>query len=193
MTNYLILHGFGGSTGGHWQEWLAQRLQQQKKAVWFPQFTNWNYPDKATWLTQLQSVLAEIPKDEPLHVITHSLGCILWLHYAACPTARKVARVTFVSPPAHDTAIRELQSFFPVPTDHQILKKSAEQVLLITATNDPYLPPDKWGDYMTCSVPVLILPGAGHINVAANFGAWPWMLTHCLSENAAPLDSVLVR
>lgn len=181
MTSYLILHGFGGSTGGHWQEWLAHELQGREKSVWFPQFTNWDHPDKTDWLAELKQTIAHIPEEEPLRVITHSLGCILWMHYAAQPNTRIAESVTLVSPPACDTKMQELRSFFPVPEGYDYLRKSARHSLLITATNDPYLPPEKWAQYAPYRVPIRILPDVGHINVSSHFGPWPWMLEHCLN------------
>ncbi|MDN3954171.1 RBBP9/YdeN family alpha/beta hydrolase [Sporolactobacillus laevolacticus] len=182
MTNYLVLHGLGGSTNGHWQEWLTNELRAKGENVWFPQLPEWDHPVKAEWLSCLDDTMRLIPEDDQLVVVTHSLGCILWIHYAAQRFARKVSRAIMVCPPSNDLDKVEIQNFFPLPADKNVLQMIAAETLLIASTNDPFLSRDKIQQYFDYQIPCLILPEQGHVNVQSGYGVWPWMLGLCLRD-----------
>ncbi|MFT8872682.1 MAG: alpha/beta fold hydrolase [Sporolactobacillus sp.] len=189
MSYFLIIHGLGGSTGGHWQEWLAAQLQKRGETCLFPQFPQWDRPNKAQWLNQLRCTIDCIPERAPLTVVTHSLGCALWLHYAASSDRRRADRLVLVSPPAPDIPIEATQDFFPLPDQSTDGATGANQTIIISSTNDPYLPQEKWPSYINYGVPFLVLPATGHINVKSGFGAWPWLLDYCLNDRtASPLE-----
>jgi predicted alpha/beta hydrolase family esterase len=198
VTDFLILHGFSGSTGGHWQEWLSQELKKRGLQVRFPQFPDWNKPDKSAWLTLLNQIMDDIHDTDRLTVVAHSLGCVLWLHYAAQASRKKVGKVLLVSPPAvhpvpgslnvffpepsevKNQAERAIDGFYPFPADTGSLSAAAEKTVIITSTTDPFMPGDSILGYRTYKVPILLLPEMGHINVRSGFGPWPWMLDVCL-------------
>ncbi|RYM04588.1 alpha/beta fold hydrolase [Sporolactobacillus sp. THM7-7] len=182
MTNFLILHGLGGSTGGHWQEWLSDQLKTRGHRVYFPQFPDWDRPDKERWLHQLKAVFSEIPENEPLSVVAHSLGCILWIHYAADAAARKVNRAILVSPPSPFRKVEAVRDFFPLPDDKGGLKRAAKKTLLVFSSDDPFLPPKDAPHYFGYGVPCMVLPEMGHINVPSGYGPWPGMLHFCLDD-----------
>lgn len=201
MTSFLILHGFGGSTDGHWQEWLGKELKRKGKKVYFPQFPDWNRPQKDVWLAVLKETLEAIPDHEKLVVVTHSLGCVLWFHYAALHEKRKVSRAIIVSPPARrlipgllrvffpgeperETLAEEaLKSFYPVPEDESLLISAAERTLIVASSTDPFLPGDSILGYTVYGVPIVLLPDMGHINVRSGYGPWPWILDVCLCDD----------
>ncbi|MCO7174539.1 RBBP9/YdeN family alpha/beta hydrolase [Sporolactobacillus kofuensis] len=183
MTNYLVLHGLGGSTGGHWQEWLTNELKAQGKNVWFPNLPDWDHPKKDEWLSCLDDTMHAIPEDDPLVVVTHSLGCILWIHYAAQHQERKVSRLIMVCPPSNGLDKAEIQNFFPLPFDKRVLRITAKESLLILSTNDPFLSRDRICEYLDFQIPCLILPEQGHINLQSGYGGWPWMLKLCLRDD----------
>lgn len=203
MTDFLILHGFSGSTGEHWQEWLHQELEKRNFQVRFPQFSDWDKPDKSVWLSQLNKTMSEIGDTQRLTVVAHSLGCVLWLHYAAQAARKKVGRVLLVSPPAvhpvpdslkvffpepseaRKQAEQAIAGFYPFPSDTASLAGAAEKTAIITSTTDPFMPGRSVLDFRTYGVPILLLPAMGHINVCSGFGPWPWMLHVCL-QNAFP-------
>ncbi|MCL1631018.1 alpha/beta hydrolase [Sporolactobacillus sp. CPB3-1] len=183
MTGFLVLHGLGGSTDGHWQEWLVHSLKNEGRRVWFPQFPQWDHPVKETWLAVLDQELRAIPADQPLTVITHSLGCILWLHYAARKNVRTVEQLIMVCPPSEHVKKPEIQNFFPLPEDKTSIKRIAKQSMLILSSNDPFLPRDEMKQYFAYRIPCFIFPEQGHINTRAGYGPWPWML-HFLLEGS---------
>ncbi|MCI1857139.1 MAG: alpha/beta hydrolase [Sporolactobacillus sp.] len=200
MTSFLILHGFAGSTNGHWQQWLSGELSGRGYSVYFPHFSDWFRPLKTVWLAELKRTVLAIPKEEPLVVVAHSLGCLLWFHFAAQEQKRRAARVLLVSPPAETLgedslkifypdreeprkrAFEGIRTFYPFPSDKTCLKKAAKRTLIVTSTTDPFLPASKRAQYDAYGVPMLVLPAMGHINVQSGYGPWPWILSLCLGK-----------
>src|SRR3954454_6180687 len=106
---YLILHGYQGSGPGHWQAWLAGRLQATDATVRFPDLPDADAPRLAAWLETLEREVTE-----GAGVICHSLACLLWMHHLA-REGRAAQRVLLVAPPSRAGAPEVLHSFFPVP------------------------------------------------------------------------------
>src|SRR5688572_1668316 len=96
----LILHGWGGKKPAHWQEHLVGALRGEGVTVHYPKMPDPTAPNLAAWLAKVEEEIAEIPEGTPLTVVTHSLGAITWMHYAATRAPRQVAdRVLLVAPP----------------------------------------------------------------------------------------------
>jgi uncharacterized protein len=153
----LILHGLDGSGGDHWQSWLAGQLGDD--AV-FPDLPDPSRPRLGAWLDALDGVA----RDDDV-VVCHSLACILWLH-----ARRPAARVLLVAPPSAASGVEQITNFFPV----EVAAPRAE-TLLVCSDDDPYCPEGAAALY-GAEIPVKLMPGAGHINPDAGFGAWPWVL-----------------
>lgn len=182
MTSFLILHGLGGSTGRHWQEWLFNELKARGKRVFFPQLPDWDCPQTEIWLARLNNIMASIPENERLVVVAHSLGCALWIHYTAQSVKRKVTRAILVSPPSQYLDKEAIKSFFPLPRNQSALAETAEKTLIVASSTDLFLPKNAVSQYFDYGVPCLTLPGMGHINVESGYGPWPWMLDLCLND-----------
>ncbi len=95
---FLILHGLEGSGPEHWQSWLAGRLRERDDHgdVAFPDLPDAAMPSVRHWLDALDAELAQLPAAKTT-VLCHSLGCLLWLHWAAGRPAVQVARVLLVA------------------------------------------------------------------------------------------------
>ncbi|MDD9147250.1 MULTISPECIES: RBBP9/YdeN family alpha/beta hydrolase [unclassified Sporolactobacillus] len=180
MTNFLILHGLGGSRGGHWQEWLFHELKARGERVCFPQFPDWDCPRKAVWLARLNNIMASVPENEKTVVIAHSLGCVLWFHYAAQPLRRKVRKAILVCPPSQFLNEKAIEDFFPLPDNTASLAEAADRTLIVTSSTDPFFPQSTVSQYYKYGVPCLTFPGMGHINVKSGYGPWPWIMDACL-------------
>ena len=169
---HLILHGWQGSGLDHWQTWLARRL---RPSAAFPELPDPDLPRLEPWLATLRAELARAA--EAPTVVCHSLGCVLWLHYAARREAHepRAGRVLLVAPPCACSPTPEIADFFPVPREPSALARAAVgETRLVCSDSDPYCPENAalaYGEPL--GIPVDVLPGTGHLNPEAGFGAWP--------------------
>lgn len=185
--SFLIIHGLGGSGPDHWQTWLAQELTKRNYHVCYPTFSNFNSPNKEVWLEELAAAIATIPKNHRLTVITHSLGCLLWLHYAANQNRRIAKQVVLVAPPSPSIVLSEAKPFYPVPLNGQQLPRTAEDTLFVHSSNDPYCSMKDAEKYINIGLPSITFPNMGHINANSGHGRWPWILEQCLASEKNPV------
>lgn len=185
--SFLILHGLGGSGPDHWQTWLYGELAHSGEQVYYPDLPDPDQPDKDVWLKKLAETLAAIPQDEELTVIAHSLGVILWFHYAADNPGRRPQRAILVCPPSPGTELAEVSTFFPLPDGLSQVAAAAGKTLIVQSSNDPYCTLTDSLAYQSLGVPHLTLPDMGHINVASGHGPWKWILDVCRNGAAGLL------
>lgn len=170
MNKYLILYGWGGSLPPHWQDWLARELTRSHHAVWFPKLPHRYSPKKHQWMNKTRYFLETFHPDT---VICHSLACTLWLHLCEEGLISPVKQLILVAPPRLDCDIQDIASFFPCPIP-QTLK--AEEVHLVTSTNDHYLSPDEAKALQeSLGIPMTVIEEGGHINEKSGYGEWPWV------------------
>lgn len=161
----LILPGLGGSGEQHWQSlWERQ----------FPDFrrvdqANWETPVCADWIRQVdEAVMAGDPAGTIL--VGHSLACIT-IAYWAQTFQRSVKGALLVAP--SDTEATSYPAgttgFAPVP-----LARLPFPSIVVASSSDFYVSleratqfADEWGSDL------VNIGDAGHINVAAGYGAWP--------------------
>lgn len=178
--SFIIIHGLGGSGFNHWQTWLAQQLKQRNFNVFYPAFSNFNHPKKNVWLQELQATLADVPKHHKKIVITHSLGGLLWQHFALMEKQQIVDQAIMIAPPSPAVTIPAARSFFPVPLSRENLTRVSGKTLLIHSTNDPYCSMEDTRQYYHFNLPAITLKNHGHINVESGHGKWPLILDLCL-------------
>jgi predicted alpha/beta hydrolase family esterase len=167
----LLLHGWGGSNSPHWQSWLAGELAKEYGCVSFLKFSDYDFPKLDLWKKELQAHLKDF---QPDIVVCHSLANILWFHLCHEGSINAVKKLFLVAPPSLECSIDELQSFFPLKAPQNLY---AQEVLLVTSTNDPYLSEEEAKTLQnSLGVEMKILQNAGHINAASGYGAWAWML-----------------
>lgn len=182
----VLVHGLFGNETGHWQGWLARELRGTGREVRDPPFPEADRPDPAAWRATLLTTLGDLP-DDGFDVVCHSLGVLLWLHHVAgmAPSPRP-SRVALVSPPSPHSTLPELAAFLPVPFDVDALRHAAGGTVLVGGTDDPYCPEGTDVAYgVPLKTPTTVVPGGGHLNVAAGFGPWPAMLTWCGRDKLA--------
>ena len=181
-ARFIVLHGWQGSGPDHWQSWLAGRLDP----VAFPVLPDPDLPQLAPWLGALRDELARAAP-EPV-VVCHSLGCVLWLHYAATrgPGDPRASRVLLVAPPCACSHVPEIASFFPVPRDAAATAAAADETRLVCSDHDPYCPEGATRAYgEPLAVPMDVVCGGGHLNPDAGYGAWPAVEEWALGRRAA--------
>lgn len=190
MPRFLILHGWQGSQGEHWQRWLARELRDAGCHVQLPELPDPMTPDLGAWRTTLEAELSTLTAAGGERVVVcHSLGCVLWLHHAAGrpATSPRVDRVVLNAPPA---PLGELPSFFPVPLAAEPVAAAAGLTRLVCSDDDPYCPGGAVKRYAEpLALPHDLLPGQGHLNVDAGYGPWPAMRDWCLGAR----DDLAVR
>ena len=193
----LVLHGWGGNKPEHWQEHLVLKLATEGVDIRYPKFTDPKAPNLAIWLDELSKVIEDIPEDAIVTVLAHSLGSILWMHYAAEavdsePTVRPT-RVLLVAPPY---VVREIppldapegaSAFFPPPMSPAGIKAAASETILVASDTDDYATFDQSAAYADrLGIPIYKLPGAGHISPYYGYGEWPWVLEWTLGRAELP-------
>ncbi|KAA2266170.1 hypothetical protein F0L68_03385 [Solihabitans fulvus] len=175
----IVLHGFTGSGPEHWQSWAAGELARAGGAVEYPQFTDPDRPDRATWLAELTEHLAAAPTEVERVVLAHSLGAHLWLHHAAgeFDPALRVDRVLLVAPPGPTWEDPDVVGWQPLPLDPTGLRRAAGSTRLVTGDDDPYCAVAE----ATAMAEALfidhdVVPGGAHLNIVAGYGPWPALL-----------------
>jgi uncharacterized protein len=170
LSKALILHGWGGSDTPHWQDYLARDLVSDGFAVYFPALPHRDAPMLAQWMSELETIINDF---KPTIIVCHSLACMLFLHYCEKNSDISFDKVLLVAPPAQDTKIAEISSFFPYPTPNI----NARHKLLVASTNDRYATTvDAINLAMQTGCETHILEDAGHINTDAGYGEWKFAL-----------------
>ena len=184
-AKYLILHGWQGSSLGHWQPWVARRLRPE---VAYPSLPDPDFPKLGPWMEALHAALRDL--EEAPVVLCHSLGCILWLHHAAAGHAGFVrpSRVLLVAPPG-GVRIDELSDFLPAPLDAGAVAAAAEVTRLVASDDDPYCPGGALARYgEPLGLETDVIAGGGHLNTDAGYGPWPAVEAWARGERESVLD-----
>jgi predicted alpha/beta hydrolase family esterase len=176
---YLIVHGWQASGVGHWQSWLARRLQASNESVLYPLLPTPDNPIPHEWIQALHDQVS-LMQGEKI-VICHSLGGITWLHYALMPYAIPVDRLCWWRLPAGRPERTLDLEFAPVPLDPVAVARTAGQCRIVCSRGDEYC---EVSAELAYAGPLgiatdLLPPRAGHINIAAGFGPWPQVEKWC--------------
>lgn len=175
-TRILIVPGWRNSEPAHWQSlWLKQLPDAQTVEQ-----ADWLFPHRRDWVDRLaEQILAS--RGQRIVLVAHSLGCITAAHLPV-DVASRVSAALLVAP-ADPERRAQLADFAPVP--HQ---KLPYRSILVASSNDPYCPVRLAGAYARAWGSEFVrLENAGHINVAAGFGEWPFGL-QLLSELGVEMD-----
>jgi len=182
VTSFLLVHGWQNRRPpGHWQHWLALRLKHHQ--VLYPQLPHPDHPDPAAWVRELAVQLARMRHTRRV-VICHSLGCMAWLQLAAAgPRAlgHVVDHLLFVAPPSPEflAAQPELAAFRADWPIGPLLRATCRtQPRLVCSDNDIHCVRGAHHAYPD-TFDVDVLPGAGHLDIPAGYGAWPSLLAWC--------------
>ncbi len=174
----VLVYGYEGSGEGHWQRWAATQLAERGETVAFPELSDPAAPSKDVWVAELAAILrAARARREPLTFLCHSLGCWAVDHLLAEHGADGVHAALLVAPPSPFLIFEPVETFLPPPRRRDAWASIAGRTLLVGSDNDDYAGPDELEDVArTLGIACRILPGAGHLNIAAGYGAWPFVL-----------------
>ena len=185
---YLILHGWQNHRPeGHWQRWLAGELESRGAKVRYPQLPEPDEPALDDWIDALEAELRETDPST-LTVVAHSLGCHLWLAYAAGrasgdgdrPAARRIVLVA----PAAGTVLRgipEIAAFAPTldceAARAALAASVAERGGVVAGTDDPYCPEGAEHAYARpLDLDFVPVEGGGHLTIDDGYGPFPLVL-----------------
>ena len=164
----LILHGWGGSDFPHWQSWLAAELSKNGYPVFFPQLPFMHTPRKKVWLQTLEEIVASFSPDR---IVCHSLANMLWFWYAKKYPQKNFEKVMLVAPPARNTDIKAIDTFFPYPKAATLSQDS----IFIASTNDKYMSMEAAIElHKELNCDMKIIENGGHLNFEGGYGAWPF-------------------
>jgi predicted alpha/beta hydrolase family esterase len=189
----LILHGWGGNKPAHWQEHLYTALTAAGVTVHYPKMPEPTAPNLDAWQARLKEELAALPTGATVSIVSHSLGAINWMHYAATATEQVADRVLLVAPPYVIPEIPPTDAppgvggFFPPPLSAEGIARVARETNFIASDSDDYATFEQTKAYADrLNVPIHLLPGAGHISPYWGYGEWPWILEWCLRKAELP-------
>lgn len=181
---YLIIHGWEGSGPDHWQTWLANKLTAADESVRYPRLPDPDRPVRERWMEAINTEVAAMEGQRI--VICHSLGSVLWLHYAQQEAFVPVSRLLLVAPAGPKTleSIDEVSGFLPIPLDAENIHKSANDIRLVSSDGDEHCEEgadDYYGEKLGLTTDILP-PKAGHINTDSGYGPWPEVLDWCFDS-----------
>lgn len=161
----LILPGWQGSGPEHWQ---AHWLNLMDKTMLVRQ-RDWQHPDLDDWLAAAIEAIKRYPNSI---LVGHGLGAILITHLASRRADLSIAGALLVAPADVDNRteqVPEVASFAPIPTG-----PLGFPAIVVGSRNDPWMPPARARIIARMWEAEYVDAGrAGHINAAADLGAWP--------------------
>jgi uncharacterized protein len=164
MRPILIVPGYTDSGPEHWQSLWEKELPDARRV----EQRDWEAPDRHEWVAALDQAITS--SETPPLLVAHSLGCLTVVHWAAGHHGA-VAGALLVAPPDVERADTPgvLCGFAPLPGE-----RLRFPTVLVTSDDDPYLRLERarelagwWGSRLE------VIAGAGHLNTAAGYGAWP--------------------
>jgi predicted alpha/beta hydrolase family esterase len=161
----LIIPGLGGSGPEHWQSLWQSRLPDVRRV----EQADWDKPDRAGWIAQLDAAVASA-KSPPV-LVAHSLSCALVACWAESHK-RPVHGALLVAPADVDSDTRtppDAHVFRPMP-----MQRLPFPTIVAASRDDPYVALQRALDMAKAWGAELVDIGdAGHINTNAGYGEWP--------------------
>lgn len=127
--NRVIIPGYGGSGGGHWQTYWETASDSFSRI----KPTSFDNTDLSDWLAAVEDTVAQ--QSSPPVLIAHSLGCLLaaeYLHRSKTEVAG-VFMVAVPDPAGPNFPISEAREF--AEFSRQLLRCPS---LIVVSSNDPY-------------------------------------------------------
>ncbi len=170
----MIVHGYGGSGATHWQRWLERKCRHLGIETHFP-----NLPDRfaepklPAWLEALERTMPVISQSTAL--VGHSMACPAILQLLA-RQSNEAGLVVLAAPVTRDEMFPCTRHFWD-GFDPASVRGKTRRIEMFTSDNDRYvdtgiaqrLAADLGAGFH-------IIPGAGHLSVAAGYHAFPEVL-----------------
>jgi predicted alpha/beta hydrolase family esterase len=180
----VIVYGYDGSGPGHWQRWLEAELRSRGTPVVFPELPNPTAPCKDAWVAALVDTV-EAARGAPVTFVCHSLGCWAVDHLLAERGSRGVHAALLVAPPSPYLLFEPVESFLPPPRQASAWAPLAARTLIVGSDNDDFTSAEEFAEIAgALGVGCQLIAGAGHINLAAGYGPWPFVIDWLQSVGA---------
>lgn len=182
-SDILIVPGYHGSGEAHWQTWLERELPSARRVSGI----DWGQPVLHNWARSIMHDLDSIAR--PTIIVAHSFGCLATA-LAVSQRPLQVAGVILVAPADPDRftllGARRHQLVRNPGIAAQLPDRSLNTLgLVIGSRNDPWMKLQHayaWA----CRWKLAFHDAgfAGHINVDAGYGPWPFikMITQSMDE-----------
>ncbi len=173
---FLIVHGIGGHSGIHWQNWLKAQLEMEGHVVIMPTMPNSEHPNRQKWLEKINESLENENIDDVI-IIGHSLGVTAALDYIEV-LQKPIFGLVSVSGFASDYGA-ELNSYYMKERSINFdkVRQHVQKCIVFYGDDDPYVAQralievaNKLG-----VVPHIISKG-GHLNSETGFVKFPELL-----------------
>lgn len=175
LPTVVIIPGLRDHMPDHWQTLLAERLQQQERAVHIVPQIDQDKMLRSARVANLERVVSEI--DGPIVLVAHSVGCLITLHWARQAT-RRVQGALLAAPPDFDTPLLAGYSdpqtlakngWTPVPRQRLPFPS-----IVVASRNDPIGGFEQVRDLAVAWGSRLVDAGeVGHLSPADGYGDWP--------------------
>ena len=135
MKRVIIIHAWESSPEEHWYQEEKKLLEKMGCKVDLPVMPGGRWPKLNEWLLVIES----LRPDEETVMIGHSLGPAATFRYLE-KSGRKVDKVFSIAGFARDLEIEETRNFVDKPFDWEKIKSLANEFVVISEKNDPYVP-----------------------------------------------------
>jgi leucyl-tRNA synthetase len=145
-TNFVLLHGFTGSSKGDFFPWLMQKLQSNGSNVYLPDLPNTDKPDAKE---QADYVLKNASFDEDTVLLGHSYGAVTALRIAEQlkQPIKKLVLVAAFAQPGFVDGERNFESTTDWNFDFEKIKQNAEEIIILRDLSDEVVPSER-ADYL---------------------------------------------
>ena len=173
-TNYILIHGSFGSPFSNWIPWLREKIENDGRDVYTPDFpTGVRYQNYENWKQLLKVYLNAGILNENTVIYAHSIGpifiCKFLLEYKI-----KVKKLIFVQGFNHGVVNEEydeVNSTFFIDEDISETKQYCNEIICIYSDNETYVK-NKDEIYKfaeNVATKKVLINGGGHLNSESGF------------------------
>lgn len=160
--NYVLLHGYTGSSKDCFFPWLSEKLTQSNASVFSPDLPNTDNPNADV---QAEYVLNNTEFSASTVLLGHSYGAVTALKVLEkldTPIKRLVLVAGFVQPGFLD-AERKFENTTNWEFNFDKIKRNVEEIVILRANNDSIVPADR-ADYIYNNIGGRIIDFDAHTN-----------------------------
>lgn len=166
MKRAIIVHGWGGSPGGHWLPWMRSTLQGEGWRAEVPTMPSPEHPQRDEWVRQLVQTIGHPDRDTFL--VGHSLGCIAILRYLeTLAEGERIGGTVLVAGFADPLGegFEELLPFVSDPINWETVRLRCPRFAVVFSDDDP-LVPRMHGETLATrlSARAVLIPGGKHLS-----------------------------